>query len=133
MNETTRENTTQFEVASGSGQLERVYQRLQQAKVRRRELMKMCKDELSHNQQHQEIVEEMKRLRAEKKSIEQDVRMHALGIEAELDELKTEIQSDGELLADVALNMYTSGENVEIVDADDNRYVPLFKVTFKRQ
>jgi len=114
-------------------QLEQVYQRLQQAKARRRELMKMMKDELSHHQQHQELVEEMKKLREEKKTIEQDLRMNALGIEAELDELKTEIQSDTELLADVALNMYTQGENVEIVDSDDNRYVPLFRVTFKRQ
>ena len=94
--------------------------------------MKMVKDELSHNQQHQELLEEMKRLRLEKKTIEQDLRMNALGIEAELDELKTEIQSDTELLADIALNMYTSGENVEIVDENDTRYVPLFKVTFKR-
>ena len=93
----------------------------------------MTKDELSHNQQYQELLEEMKKLREEKKAIEQDVRMHALGVEAELDELKTEIQSDTELLADVALNMYTQGENVEIVDSDDNRYVPLFRVIFKRQ
>ena len=93
----------------------------------------MCKDELSHHDRHREIVEEMKELRMEKKSIEQDLRMNALGVEAELDELKTEILSDSELLADIALNMYTSGENVEIVDEYENRYVPLFKVSFKRQ
>ena len=57
-------------------QLEDVYARLQKSKTRRRELMKMTKDELSHNQQYQELLEEMKKLREEKKAIEQDVRMH---------------------------------------------------------
>ncbi|MBT4856933.1 hypothetical protein HON52_01970 [Candidatus Uhrbacteria bacterium] len=128
------EQATQFEVAKSSApQLEKIYHQLQASKARRKELTKMCKDELSHHDRHREIVEEMKELRMEKKSIEQDLRMNALGVEAELDELKTEILSDSELLADIALNMYTSGENVEIVDEYENRYVPLFKVSFKRQ
>jgi predicted P-loop ATPase/GTPase len=128
------EQLTSMEVVQpSSSQLEKIYHQLQASKARRSEITKMCKDEMSHNDRHREIVEEMKELRMEKKAIEQDLRMNALGVEAELDELKTEILSDTELLADIALNMYTSGQNVEIVDEYDNRYVPLFKVSFKRQ
>jgi len=92
----------------------------------------MMRDELSHSKEYQDIQEEMKRLRDERKAIEEDVRTNSLGITAELEGLKLDIASDTELLADIALNMYTSGENVEITDEYDNRYVPYFRVTFKR-
>ncbi len=113
-------------------QLEEVHTRLQESKKRRREIAQMCRDELSQSSEYQEIQDEMTRLRDERRAIEEDVRSNSLGIESELDGLKIEIATDMELLADIALNMYTSGENVEITDQYDNKYVPHFRVTFKK-
>lgn len=107
-----------------------VYQRLQKNKKERRELNKMMKDELSGDARYQEILEEQKTLREEKKSIEQDVKSGSDG--EKLDELKVDIQSDLELLADLALNMYANNEAIEIIDEYDQKWYPEFKVAFKK-
>lgn len=91
----------------------------------------MLKDELSSQTRYQEIQEEIKVLREEKKGIEEDVRSSS-GELSELDELKIEITTDTELLSDIALHMYTNEETVEIVDENDEKWYPQFKVTFKK-
>ena len=112
--------------------LDEVYSRLNTNKKRRSEIQKMIKDELSHNQRYQELKEEMKDLGDEKKMIEEEVR--SSGSEGrELDDLKLEIQTDQELLSDIALTMYSKNETVEIVDEYDQSWYPVFKVSFKKQ
>jgi len=111
--------------------LEEIYARLETNKKRRKEINKMLKDELSHSSRYQEIVDEMKTLREEKKGIEQDVRAGNSEV-AELEDIKIEIQTDQELLADMALNMYVKNETVEIKDEYDQTWYPVFKVNFKK-
>lgn len=110
--------------------LEEVYGRLQKSKKERREINKMFKDELTSNQRYQEILEEAKTLREEKRAIEQEVKSGRDG--DRLEELKIDIETDQELLADLALNMYANNESVEIVDEHDEKWYPHFKVAFKR-
>lgn len=112
-------------------QLDEIYKRIQENKNRQKEIRKMMKDELAHQSRYQEILDEMKTLREEKKGIEQNVRAQSADFE-ELEELKIEIQTDQELLADVALNMYVKEETVEIVDEYDQTWHPVFKVQFKK-
>lgn len=111
--------------------LEQIYQRLEQNKKRRKELNSMFKDELSHSSRYQEILDEIKILREEKKGIEQDIRAGNSEM-AELEDIKMEIQTDQELLADTALNMYVKNETVEIKDEYDQTWYPVFKVNFKK-
>ena len=113
-------------------QLQQVYQRLNENKARLRELRKMMKDELAHDSRYQELIEEAKVLREEKKSIENTIHGNNMNESNEIEELKTDIASDTELLADIALNMYVDGETVEITDELDRKWVPQFKVTFKK-
>ncbi len=49
-----------------------------------------------------------------------------------LDALRMHVQTDMEMISDMALNKLMSGETVEVVDADNNRYEPLFSVRFKK-
>lgn len=112
--------------------LEEVYKRLEKSTQRKREIGKMLKDELAHNPRHSEIIEEIKILREEKKSIEQDIRASTTEF-MELDDLKIDIATDQELLSDIALNMYTNNETVEITDDYDNTWYPVFKVSFKKE
>lgn len=112
-------------------QLNEVYQRIQVNKKRQKEIRQMLKDELTHNSRYQELLEEVKTLREEKKGIEQQIRAQSPDAQ-ELEELKIEIQTDQELLADVALNMYMKDETVEIVDEYDQTWHPVFKVAFKK-
>ncbi|MBT5808132.1 hypothetical protein HOI18_02540 [Candidatus Uhrbacteria bacterium] len=111
--------------------LEQVYERLEVNKKRRKEINGMLKDELTHETRHQEIVEEMKTLREEKKGIEQNVKSGSKEF-LELDDLKIEIQTDQELLADIALNMFMKEQTVEIIDDYDQTWYPVFKVAFKK-
>lgn len=113
-------------------QLEEVYARLNENKARAREIRNIMKDELSHSERHKELKEEIKTQREELKSIENEVRGGMQKEFEELEELKSEIQADTELLADITLNMYINNQNVEIVDGNDVKWAPQFKVQFKR-
>ena len=110
--------------------LEAVYKRLQVLKKRRRELSKSFRDELSVNARYGEIVEEMQKLREEKKGIENTVR--TAGDQAEMEALKADIRGDQEMLSDMSLNKFLAQENVEIVDEMNVRWVPAFSVRFKK-
>ncbi|MBI5370274.1 hypothetical protein HZA85_03740 [Candidatus Uhrbacteria bacterium] len=112
-------------------QLDEVYKRIQESKKRQKEIRQMLKDELAHHTRYQEILEEAKTLREEKKAIEQSIRGQSPDF-LELEELKLEIQTDEELLSDVALNMYMKEETVEIVDEFEQTWHPIFKVSFKK-
>ena len=111
--------------------LDEVYKRLQESKKKRRELNKMYKDELSQSTRYQELAEEIAKLREEKKSIENEIK--SAREYKELDDLKDDIQTDTELLSDIALNMYVEKQTVEIVDQYENKWFPVFKVTFKKE
>lgn len=112
-------------------QLNEIYQRILVNKKRQKEIRQMLTDELSHNPRYKEISEEMATLREEKKGIEQQVRAQSSDAQ-ELEELKIEIDTDQELLADVALNMFMKEETVEIIDEYDQTWHPVFKVAFKK-
>lgn len=109
--------------------LEQVYKRLQKSKAKRRELNKSIRDELTQEQRYQKLTEEIKKLRDERKSIENEIKAHTASPQ-ELDELKADIQTDQELLADIALNLFMENQSVEILDEHDQRWVPLFSVKF---
>jgi len=111
--------------------LEEVYQRLEKNKKRKREISKMLTDELSHSTRHKEIKEELATLREEKKAIEMTVQAGNPDFK-EMEELKSEIQTDSEVLSDIALNMYMKDQTVEIVDEYDQTWFPKFKVSFKK-
>lgn len=111
--------------------LEDIYHRLEANKKKRKEINKMLKDELAHHQNYQEVVDEIAGLKEQKKSIEQDVRA-GVPESRELEELKIDIATDQEILADVALDMYAKNQTVEITDEFDQIWYPVFKVSFKK-
>lgn len=90
----------------------------------------MWKDQLSVHPRYNEILDEIAKLREEKKGIENELRGPA-DIQ-EIEAIKGDIKTDLEMLADIALNMYIANETVEIVDEVNVRWVPVFAVRFKR-
>lgn len=112
--------------------LEEVYGRLRAKKHEKQEIQKAFKDELANNPRHQQISEQLKTLKEEKKSIENQAWASASADAQKLDLLTLDIESDKELLSDLSLNMYAKGETVEIVDEFNTRWVPKFAVSFKK-
>lgn len=111
--------------------LQEIHQRLQGKKKERKEIKQSFQDQLRNNQRYMEILEEIQRLRAEKKGIENEILSRDVDVDR-LETLKTDISTDMILLADIALNMYVASETVEIVDEQNTRWVPLFMVKFKK-
>lgn len=111
--------------------LEEVHGRLQKKKKQKREIVRSFADELRNNARYMEILEKMEELKAEKKSIENEARARDLDV-GKLEDLKVDIQSDTILLADIALNMYVQQMPVEITDELNAKWVPVFKVNFKK-
>ncbi len=111
--------------------LQELHQRLQEKKSQRKEIKESFQDQLRNNQRYLKIVEEMEKLRSEKKAIENEILNKDVDVER-LEELSADIKTDIILLADVALNMYVSNQTVEIVDEYNARWVPLFSVRFKK-
>lgn len=111
--------------------LHEIHNRLQEKKSQRREIKQSFQDILRNNARYMEIVEEIQKLRAEKKGIENEILSRDLDMDR-LEEIGNDIKTDVLLLADVALNMYVSNQTVEIVDEYNARWVPLFSVRFKK-
>jgi polynucleotide 5'-kinase involved in rRNA processing len=94
------------------------------------EIKKMFKDSLAHDAHYQELLAQIKKLREEKKSIENAAWAQSRGDAEKLDLLSLDIKSDKQVISDIALNMYVAGQTVEVVDENQTRWVPNFSVTF---
>lgn len=112
--------------------LEEVYARIRAKKNEKSEIQKAFKDELANNPRHKQVSDQLKTLKEEKKSIENQAWASASQDAQKLDLLTLDIKSDTEMLADLALNKYASGETVEIVDEMNVRWLPKFSVSFKK-
>ncbi|MFA6131079.1 MAG: hypothetical protein WC730_02370 [Patescibacteria group bacterium] len=112
--------------------LQEVYKRLAKNKKEKAEIQKMLRGELEVSPKYQEIEEKLKVLRGDRKSLENEVKSVSKADIDRLEELKVDIQTDTELLADIALNMYVEKQEVEIVDDYNEKWYPAFHVTFKK-
>jgi predicted nuclease with TOPRIM domain len=112
--------------------LQELHNELRQKKEERKKLKESIKDELKHHARYGEVVDEMTTLKAEKKSIETQVRESVPQDARRLADLDAEIKADEELMSDLAMNLILKNESVELRDEYENRYVPLMKVVFKK-
>lgn len=112
--------------------IQEVFARIQEAKKAQKEIRDMYKDGLANTPGYQEIVEEMKTLREKKKSVETAVRESMASEWTKLEDMKIDIDSDQELLSDIAMTKIMKGETISVTDQYDNEYEPAFKVTFKK-
>ncbi len=114
--------------------LKEIHDRLEQKKKESSEIKKMFKESLEHNETYQALLEKLKVMKEEKKSIENEAWRQSSRDADRLDLLKLDIKSDKEVLSDIALNMYVAGKTVEIVDEEKQaRWVPQFSVRFKKE
>lgn len=109
-----------------------VYRRLQTAKKKQKDLRDMYKDALVHSKSYQEVKDELEKLLEKKRRIEAAVKADFVTEQAEIDKLATSMNSDKQLLTDIALTQLMKGQEVEITE-DDVSYEPIFKVNFKKK
>ena len=112
--------------------IQEIFDRIQKAKARQKEIKAMYQDALASAPEYEEINDKVKTLRERKKQIELVIK-EGFGKEiTELEDLKVDIDSDNELLSDVTLTQLVKGETVEVKDQYENQYEPVFMVKFRK-
>jgi len=112
--------------------LQSIFNRVEQAKKKRKDIKKMYKAALDQTSEYQDINEEMKTLREKKKRVETAVKEQFSQEMIQLSDLKIDIESDMEILSDIALSQMVKGQAVGVTDSDNNEYEPIFSVKFKK-
>ena len=112
--------------------LEEVWARIRETQKKQKSIRDSYKDALATSPSYQEVIDKFNALKEKKKSIEAQIQS-GFGSEFEkLDGMKLDIQSDKELLSDIALTQLMKGQTVELKDEFDNEYEPHFSVKFTK-
>ncbi len=112
--------------------IQEVFDRIQETRHEQWTIKAMQKDALDSSKEYQEIVDKLKKLKIQKKEIEDQVNAD-LGKEWEkLDLLKLHLREDKEMLADIAISTLMKGETVKVTDKNKADYDPVFSVTFRK-
>lgn len=112
--------------------IQEIFNRIQEAKKKQKDIRTAYKDALASSLEYQELTEKLKTMREKKKEIERVTKEQFSSEFIKLDDLKIDIESDQEMLNDIALSKVMKGESIEITDEYDNEYEPLFSVKFKK-
>lgn len=113
--------------------LQEVYDRIKQFKEEQKVIRDAYKAELANNQEYQEIKDELDALKQQKKEIENQIKQSMSSDFIKLEDLKLDIDTDNEMMSDMAITKLMKGETVEINDEWGNKYIPVFKVKFEKE
>ena len=92
----------------------------------------MYKDALSQSMEYQKLLEDLDKLKIRKKEIEISIKDEMRADIEKLDAYRMHIKTDQEMMSDLAINQLMSGETVELIDENDQKYEPVFTVRFKK-
>lgn len=112
--------------------VQEIFDRVEKNRARMKELRTMYKDALAGTQEYNELSDKLKTLRERKKQIENTLRENFSKELTELEDLKVDMDSDMEMLSDIALTRLVKGESVEVTDKYQNQYEPVFTVKFRK-
>ncbi len=113
--------------------LQSVFNRINEKKKEMRDIKGRYQDALINESEYESIKTKMKKLREQKKEIESVVQAQMGKDYERLEDLKYDIDSDKELLSDMAITQLMSGKPVQVSDEKENEYEPVFSVKFKKQ
>lgn len=112
--------------------LQEIFNRVQENKKVLKDLRQGYKDALTASHEYVQLVDEMKTMKERKKAIEAAVKESCASELMKAEDVKIDIESDMELMSDIAMAQVMKGESIEILDQYDNEYEPIFKVNFKK-
>jgi len=112
--------------------IQEIFNRLQANKKKQKDIADSFRDALSSSPEYKDLNDKSKEINTKRKQVETTIREQFSSEFTKLDDLKIDIDSDTELISDIALTKVMKGEGVEIVDEYGNKYEPSFKVKFKK-
>lgn len=112
--------------------LQEVFIRIRTNRKEQKKLKDAYWDALSTSQQYQKVTEELKDLKVKKQQIEGDIKVQFSSEFTKLDDMKIDLESDLDMLSDLALSTLMKGETVKVKDEFEVEYDPFFSVKFKK-
>ncbi len=112
--------------------IQEVFNKIREMKKEQKDLRDMYKDALIQADEYEEIVEQIKVLREKKQGIEARIQLQLGRAYEKLEDLKHEVETEKEMMNDIALSTLMKGETVVVKDEWDNEYEPNWKVGFKK-
>lgn len=112
--------------------LQEVFLRIRETKKEQKKLKEAYRDALANSVSYKQVVDELNELKAKKKQIEATTREQFSSEFTRLDDLKIDLESDAEMLSDIALTQLMKGETVKVTDEYEAEYEPVFSVKFKK-
>lgn len=112
--------------------LQEVFLRIRETKKEQKKLKDAYRDALLNSAEYKQVSDDLKDLRNRKKQIEADIRAQFSSEFTRLDDLKIDLESDFEILSDIALTQLMKGETVKVKDEYEVEYEPIFTVKFKK-
>jgi predicted nuclease with TOPRIM domain len=112
--------------------IQEVFNHIREIKKEQKDLRDMYKDALVQADEYEEIVEQIKALREKKQAIEARIQLQLGRAYEKLEDLKLEVETEKEMMNDIALSTLMKGETVIVKDEFDNDYEPNWKVAFKK-
>ncbi|PIP61009.1 hypothetical protein COX00_00145 [Candidatus Uhrbacteria bacterium CG22_combo_CG10-13_8_21_14_all_47_17] len=112
--------------------LKEIYDRMRTKRDEKKKVNEVFRDVLAQSTPYQEVLDELKAVKIKKVQIETELRGQFSQEMEQLERLTLDLKTDAEMLSDMALTKLMKGETIEIVDENDTKFEPVFKVTFKK-
>ncbi|MEI7451948.1 MAG: hypothetical protein WCK37_01945 [Candidatus Falkowbacteria bacterium] len=109
-----------------------IFNRIREKQGEQKILKDIHKSVLINSQEYQLVLEELKELKEKKKKIQSVLESDLKEEFDKIDEIKTYIASDKEMLSNMALSQIIKGEKIEITDEKNNKYGPILSVKFEK-
>ena len=113
-------------------QLQIVFLRVEENKKKLKEIKSNYKDALAESIEYKSIIEQLKTLREKKKQIEKHTQEVMSSEITKMEDLKIDIQSDMEMLSDIAITQLMKGETIKVENEYEQEFEPRIKVNFKK-
>lgn len=127
--------TIEIDVAAfGDDALKNIFNRIGEQTRRRKEINASIDDVLLQSKTYVETRDQLEQLKAKRTEIIHQTMQQFPKEAEELDKIKVSLAADRQLLADLALTMYTKGKSITLEDADAGiKYEPVFRISFKKE
>lgn len=112
--------------------LQEIHARIRANKDEKKKVRVIFKDVLAQSKPYQDVLEELEELKAKKIRLENEIRSDFTKEMEKLEKIAIDIKSDEMLLTDLSLTMLMKGQSLDLMDENDVKYEPVFKITFKK-
>lgn len=112
--------------------VQEIFSKIKEKQKEQKTIKQMYRDVLANSQEYQNVLEELESLKLKKKKLEETLKNDLKSEMEQLYSIKSDIESDKEILNQATLTKLLKGEPVEIVDEYNNKYEPIFSVRFKK-